>query len=151
LDYAFVWKSDVLGTAQTVNSGDGIIFDQAGVFAPNSTFTFTPSSTTVTIHSEGAYLARYVVTLASGHAVPSTFAIALNGVVLEGTDRSSWIAGGAGSITMVGERIFTISTSPPIAVTVVNAGNLGAGATTVIGSELPATTSASLCIQKLGN
>ena len=65
------------------------------------------------IHSVGTYLARYVVTLAPGHHVPSTFAIALDGLVLQGSDRSSSVIGGAGSITMIGEVIFRIATTPP--------------------------------------
>jgi hypothetical protein len=157
LDYGFIWKSDVLGTAQTVLAGDSILFDQGGEFAPSSTFTFAPASKTVAINSVGTYLARYIVTLAIGHAVPSTFAIALDNVVLAGSDRSSWIVGGAGSITMVGEIIFRISTTPPVGgnlVSVKNAGNTPpntSGATTLIGSNSPATTSASLFIQKLSS
>lgn len=155
LDYGFVWQSDTSGTVgpnQMIPSGSAILFDQAGNFAPSSTFTFAPSSTTVAIHTVGTYLARYVVTLAAGHSVPSTFALALDGIVIQGSDRSSWVAGGAGSITMVGERIFRISSTPPVGgnlVSVVNAGFLGAGPATVIGSLTPATTSASLFIQKL--
>jgi len=157
LDYGFIWKSDIGGVAQTVPAGTSIIFDQGGAFAPSSTFTFAPASTTVAINTVGTYLVRYVVTLDAGHAVPSTFAVALDGVVLAGSDRSSWIAGGAGSITMVGEIIFRISTTPPVGgnlVSIRNAGNNPvntAGATTVIGSSSPATTSASLFIQKLSN
>jgi hypothetical protein len=154
LDYAFVWKSDILGIPQLVLAGNSILFDQAGAFAPGSTFTFAPASTTVAINTVGTYLARYVVTLAAGHAVPSTFALALDNVVIQGSDRSSWIAGGAGSITMIGERIFRISSPPPVGgnlLSVINAGFLANGATTVIGSNTPATTSASLFIQKLSN
>lgn len=157
LDYGFIWKSDVTGMAQIVLAGDSILFDMSGAFAPSSTFTFAPASKTVAIHTVGTYLARYVVTLVAGHSVPSTFAIALDNVVLPGSDRSSWIAGGAGSITMVGEIIFRISTTPPVGgnlVSVKNAGNAPpntSGTTTSIGTALPATTSASLFIQKLSN
>jgi hypothetical protein len=151
LDYGFVWKSDLTGIAQPVAAGAGILFDQAGGFAPGSTFTFAPSSTTIAINSVGTYIARYVVTLKAGHAVPSTFALALNNVVLQGSDRSSWIAGGAGSITMIGERIFRISVPGVNLVSVINAGFIGNGASTVIGTDTPATTSASLFIQKLSS
>lgn len=157
LDYGFIWKSDLGGTAQTVVAGDSILFDQSGGFAPSSTFTFAPASKTVAINSVGTYLVRYVVTLFAGHAVPSTFAVALDNVVLSGSDRSSWIAGGAGSITLVGEIIFRLSTTPPVGgnlVSIKNAGNNPVntnGATTVIGSDSPATASASLFIQKLSN
>ena len=151
LDTAFVWKSDILGTSQQVLGGDSILFDQAGDFS-NPTYTFAPSSKTVTINTAGTFLARYVVTLSgpsTPHAVPSTFAIALNGTVLQGSDRSSWVVGGAGSITMVGEIIFRIGSPGANLISVINAGFLGAGATTEIESTTPATTSASLYIQKL--
>ncbi len=147
LDYGFIWKSDITGVAQPVGAGAAISFDMAGGFAPTSTFTFAPPSTTVTIGSTGTYTARYVVTLFAGHSVPSTFALALNGTVLQGSDRSSWVAGGAGSITLTGEIIFRAVIGDTI--TVVNAGFLGAGTATVIGSNTPGTTSASLFIQKI--
>jgi hypothetical protein len=156
-DYGFIWKSDLAAVAQTVLAGDSILFDQFGAFAPGTAFTFAPSSKTVAINSVGTYLARYVVTLAPGHAVPSTFAIALDNVVLAGSDRSSSVTGGAGSITMVGEIVFRISTTPPVGgnlVSVKNAGNNPvntSGADTVIISQAPATVSASLFIQKLSN
>jgi hypothetical protein len=154
LDYGFIWKSDITGVAQPVAAGDSILFDQGGEFAPTSTFTFAPSSRTVAINTVGTYLARYVVTLAAGHAVPSTFALALDGTVIQGSDRSSWVSGGAGSITLIGEMIFRISTTPPSGgnlLSVINAGFLGDGAGTLIGSSTPATVSASLFIQKLSN
>jgi hypothetical protein len=143
LDYGFIWADN----GQTVASGNAILFDQAGGFAPTSTFSFTPTSTTVTIGSTGTYTARFIVTLAIGHNVPSTFAIALNGTPLVGSDRSSSITGGAGSITLAGEIIFRAVSGDTI--TIVNAGFLGAGATTLIGTNPPGTTSASLFIQKI--
>jgi hypothetical protein len=151
LDYGFIWKSDIGGIAQTVIAGTNIIFDQSGGFAPGSTFTFAPASTTVAINSVGTYLVRYIVTLFSGHAfmMGSAFAVTLNNVVLAGSDRSAWISGGAGSITLVGERIFRISTTPPVGGDLITVQNIGV--TTVIGSNSPATASASLFIQKLSN
>jgi hypothetical protein len=154
LDYGFVWKSDLTGVPQPVAAGNNILFDQGGGFSPTATFTFAPPSATVVINTVGTYLARYVVTLASGHAQPSTFAIALNGVVLEGSDRSTFVTGGSASVTMAGEIIFRVSTTPPAGgdlVSVINAGFLGNGVSTVIGANAPATTSASLFIQQLSS
>ncbi len=152
LDYIFVWKSDTGFTAQNVAAGASILFDQLQANAPTATFSFTPSSTSVQINSVGTYLARYVVTLGPGHSVPTTFSIEQDGVVLDGSDRSGAYTGGSQSITMTGEVIFRIAALPVIgysSITVTNAGFLGAGADTVIISNSPATTSASLFIQKL--
>lgn len=161
LDYAFIWTDNTLamGNMQMVSGTVGInqiIFNQGSVTPASTTFTFTPATTTansfVAIHAVGTYLARYVVTLFPGHSVPSTFAIALDGAPIQGSDRSSYYAGGSQSITMTGEVIFRISSAPPgpgNLVTVVNQGFSAAGQNTVIGLNAPATTMASLFIQKL--
>ena len=153
LDYAFVWASDLASAAQPVLAGFPIIFDQQGNFAPGSTFSFVPGPT-VAINSVGTYVARYVVTvsnIAGSAALPTTFAIALGGTVLEGSDRSVFLSTSPSAVTLVGERIFRIASVPVggTLVSVVNAGFLGAGANTTIGSILPSTVSASLFIQKL--
>lgn len=151
LDYAMIFAS-----TQPVPSGDPILFNLPnGPFAPSSTFAHIPPSPSLVINSVGTYIARYVVTVASlGHGVPTTFALALNGAILQGSDRSSNIPPGAGELTMVGEVVFRISSAPPASgdlLTVVNAGALGNGPSTVIDSQAPATIAASLYVQKISS
>lgn len=151
LDYGMMF-----GGTQPVLSGQNILFNLPdGNFAPGSTFSHGPGSASVAIHTVGTYLARYIVTVESAaHGVPTTFALALDGAVLQGSDRSSNIPVGAGELTMVGEVIFRISSTPPgpgNQLTVMNAGAGGTGLNTFIDSEAPATIAASLFIQKLSS
>lgn len=150
LDYAMLF-----GSTQAVLSGQNILFNLPdGPFAPSSTFSHLPGSAQLAIHSVGTYLARYVVTVALAHGVPTTFTLALNGAVLQGSDRSSNIPTGAGELTMVGEVIFRISSAPPAngdLLTVMNAGFLGNGPNTAIDALAPANTAVSLFVQKLSS
>ncbi len=159
LDYAMVFAEGLgVGNTQTVLGGHNILFNLPdGPFAPGSTFSHMSGAAEVAIHSVGTYLARYVVTVSLD--LPrlfntTTFALALNGTVLQGSDRSSNIAPGAGELTMVGEVIFRISSEPPTngdQLTVMNAGFLGNGSNTAIDQLGVATTAASLFIQKLSS
>lgn len=159
LDYATLF-----GSTQAVAAGQDILFNLPdGPFAPSSTFSHLIGSSALAIHSVGTYLARYVVTVALGASPPgpiirpfntTTFALALNGTVLQGSDRSSNMAPGAGELTMVGEVIFRIAAVPPASgdqLTIMNAGFLGNGPDTAIDSLAPATTAVSLFIQKISS
>jgi hypothetical protein len=166
IDYAFIYRATSDGGPQTIPGGSKVLFNTDGVFASGTTFTHSTGSANLAIHSTGTYLARYklIILLAHTNSV-SSFAFALNSgsgdVLLAGSDRSTDIAPGAASLTMVGECIFTISSTPPAGgdlLSVINAGGTGltAGATTDIGADNSGTTtaaitSATLCIQKIGN
>jgi hypothetical protein len=166
LDYAFIYRADATGGPQNITGGNKVLFNLDGLFAPSSTFTHISGSSDIGIHTTGTYVARYklVVDVAHTSAI-STFALALDtgsgSQVLAGSDRSTDIAPGAASLTMVGETIFRISSPPPsggFLLSVINAGGAGTipGATTDIGADESASTptavtSATLFIQKIAN
>lgn len=165
LDYAFVSMSDTSHTSQSVLHGANIIFNTPGDFASNSTsaLSFVSGSGSVKISNVGTYLARYVVTIAGSDqpvtdyaTTPSAFTLARDTgsgpISILGSDRSSGISGGAGSITVTGEAVFRITTIPVqgyVLLSVMNGGFLGDGVNTFIISQSPATTSASLYVQQL--
>lgn len=166
LDYAFVFRADPTGGPQTIAGGSQVQFNTLGLIAPGSTLAFTPTSPNIAILTTGTYIARYKLIIELAHpSSTSTFALALDTgtgpAVLAGSDRSTLIAPGAASLTMVGETIFKVTTTPPVGgvlLSVINAGGAGTtpGATTAIGADESATTptavtSATLFVQKIAN
>lgn len=160
LDYAYIYNT--VGDNQNVGPGGDVPFNIPAAFdtnpiyfAPGSTFDHNGTSSILFIHSTGTYIARYIVTVAlAAHGVPTTFELSLNGVPVYGSARSTSIAPGAGQLTMVGEAIFTITgavPAPGLPLTVRNSGNGIPGINTFIGVSAPATTAASLFVQKLSN
>ena len=160
LDYAYIYNT--VGDNQVIAPGAAIPFNIPApftinpiYFAPGSTFDHNGTSSILFIHSTGTYMARYIVTVAlAAHGVPTTFELKLNGIPLAGSARSTDIAPGAGQLTMVGETIFTIGRTVPapgLPLTVTNSGNGIPGIITDIGVTAPATTAASLFVQKLSN
>lgn len=160
LDYAYIYNT--VGDVQAIAGGVDIPFNIPAAFdtnpiyfAPGSTFDHNGTSSLLFIHSTGTYAARYIVTISLGaHGVPTTFELSLDGIPIQGSARSTDIPPGAGQLTMVGEAIFTISGTVPApgkALTVRNSGNGIPGIATNIGVTAPATTAASLFVQKLSN
>lgn len=160
LDYAYLYNT--VGDSQNIGPGVDIPFNISAAFStnpiyfsPGSTFDHNGTSSILFIHSTGTYTARYIVTVSlAAHGVPTTFELTLNGAPIQGTARSTDIPPGAGELTMVGEAIFTVSGTIPasgLPLTVRNSGGGVAGVNTFIGVSAPATTAASLFIQKLSN
>jgi hypothetical protein len=167
VDYAFIYRDDSTGSpggAQII-PGDGfVLFTTNGSIAPGSTFGHVVGAPNVTINTTGTYLARYKLIISTGNTPnQSTFALALDTgsgpQVLAGSDRTAYIIA-ADSTIMVGETIFTVSSSStiPAQLYVMNAGSSLTlpGAPTEIGSDFSgstptAITSATLFIQKIAN
>jgi hypothetical protein len=164
LDYAFIYNT--VGDGQAIGPSVDIPFNipapftsaASGMFAPGSTFDHDGTSSKLFIHTTGTYQARFIVTIAqAAHAVPSAFALFLDQgqgmgpVQVVSSDVTSDIPVGAGNeLTVVGEAVFTVSgtlPAPGAVLTVRNIGTVG----TQIGVTAPATTAASLFIQKLSN
>jgi len=145
LDYGMVFAFN-----QTVPGGADILWNAPnGPFAPGSTFTHSPGSGEVFVNSVGTYIARYVISVATVHFDPTTFAIFFGPSLLTGSDRSSSIATGAGQLNMAGEVIFRVEASQiGEAVSVRNTDPSNA---TGIGANGNALTAASLYIQKLSS
>ncbi len=166
IDYLFIYRADPTGGPQLMPGGSQVLFNTNGPIAPGSTFTHIAGSANVAINTTGTYMARYKVIIQLAHtSAISTFALALDTgsgpKVIAGSDRSTNIAPGAASLTMVGETIFTVTSPPPVGgvlLSVINAGGAGTipGATTNIGADESASTptavtSATLFVQKIGN
>jgi hypothetical protein len=166
VDYALIYRASGTGGPQNILGGNQVQFTFNGPFAPSSTFSHVAGSTNLAIHTTGTYLARYKLIIELAHtSATSTFALALDtGLgpqVLVGSDRSTNIAPGAASLTMVGEIIFKVTSPPPpagVLLSVINAGGAASvpGATTDIGADETATTptaitSATLFVQKIAN
>jgi hypothetical protein len=169
LDYAFIYDADVTGGQQTIPGGNQVVFNSNGPFAPGSTFVHSAGSADLAINTTGTYFARYKVIVAIAHSTSgvSTFALALDSgtgagpQVLAGSDRSTDIPTGDASLTMIGETVFTISTTPPSGgalLSVINAGGAltSPGPTTDIGADESGTTptavtSVTLFVQKVAN
>ncbi len=160
LDYAYIYNT--VGDNQSIGAGGFVPFNIPAAFdsnpiyfPPGTTFDHNGTSSVLFIHSTGTYMARYIVTVALAHTgVPTTFELMLDGIPIPGSARSTDIPDGAGQLTMVGEAIFTISGTVPAsgrALTVSNSGNGVAGILTQIGVLAPATTAASLFVQKFSN
>jgi hypothetical protein len=163
LDYAFIFNT--VGDGQAIGAGVDIPFNipapfasaGSGMFAPGSTFDHNGTSSDLFIHLTGTYQARFIVTISgAAHAVPSAFALFLDQgqgagpQQIAGSDVTSDLPPGGGSLTMVGEALFTVSGTLPgtgAVLTVRNIGTVG----TDIGVTAPASTAASLFIQKLSN
>lgn len=160
-EYAFLFNT--VGDGQNVGPGGNVPFNLPApatitvYISPTATFDHNGTSSILFIHTPGTYVARYAVTVSlATHGVPTTFELTLAGIPIPGSNRSSDIPNGAGEVTMVGEAIFVIPTLPalpapglPLAVT--NSMNGLAGVNTFIGVSAPATTAASLFVQKLAN
>ena len=125
------------------------------MFAPSSTFDHNGTNSKLFIHTTGVYQARFIVTVAlAAHAVPTAFALFLDPgtgtpVQIAGSDVTSDIAPGAGELTLMGEAIFPVTGTLPATGAVLTVRNIGAN--TDIGVSTPATTAASLFVQKLSN
>jgi hypothetical protein len=154
---------NTVGDTQAIGAGANVPFNLPapatnpnGWFAPGSTFDHNGTSSNLFIHTTGTYQARFIVTVASAApAVPTSFALFLDQEQgggpqqIAGSDATSDIAPGAGQLTMVGEAIFTVSGVLPGTGAVLTVTNIGAA--TQIGVTAPATTAASLFVQKLSN
>jgi hypothetical protein len=163
LDYAFIYNT--VGDGHAVGAGADVPFNipapftsaASGMFAPSSTFDHNGTSSKLFIHLTGTYQARFVVTIATAaHADPSAFALFLDQgqgggpVQVTAGDVTSSIPPGGGQLTVMGEALFVVSGVLPATGAVLTVRNIGTVGTT-IGVTAPATTAASLFIQKLSN
>ncbi len=165
LDYAFIYNTvSTGGTPQAVGAGADVPFNipaafteaGSGLFAPGSNFTHDTTSSVLSIHTTGTYQARFVVTVSGvAPAVPTGFALFLDQgqgggpVQVPGGDVTSDIPPGAGELTVMGEAIFVVAGTLPATGAVLTVRNIGTN--TQINASPPATTAASLFIQKLSN
>ena len=163
LDYAFIYNT--VGDGQAIGAGADVPFNipaaftsaASGMFAPGSTFDHNGTSSDLFIHLTGTYQARFIVTVGSAApAAPTAFALFLDQgqgggpLQIAGSDVTSDIAPGAGQLTIVGEALFTVSGTLPTSGAVLTVRNIGTVGTQ-IGVTAPASTAASLFIQKLSN
>ncbi len=168
LAYAFIYNT--VGDIQAIAVGADVPFNMpppsnatsiaSGKFDPSNTFTHNGTNSVLNITSAGTYQARFMVTIAgSVHAVPSAFGLFLDQgsgaalVVASDVTSSISVAGTGNQLTVMAEAIFTLTDPLPgagAALTVRNIATTGAGNTN-IGVSAPATTAASLFIQKLSN
>ncbi len=161
LDYAMIVNT--VGDGQSVGAGADVPFNLPaaftnpdGWFAPSSTFTHNGTSSQLNIHTTGTYQARYIVTVGATDAPPAGFALFLDQgqgggpQQVAGSDATSDTPPGAGQLTMVGEAIFTVSGTLPATGAVLTVRN-NSTTSGIIGVTAPATTAASLFIQKLSN
>lgn len=165
LDYAYMYSSSASTTIAVLAGGD-ISFNIPAAtpvnplyFPPGTSFSH-PAASILKIFSPGTFIARYIVTVGlAAHSVPTDFQLWLTyasnptGMGIAGSDRSSGIAVGAGQLTIIGESIFVIpaTTLESDLVTGINLTVRNIGANTIIGASAPATTQASLFVQKLSN
>lgn len=158
LDYAFIYNT--VGDGQAVGPGADVPFNipapftssGSGMFAPGSTFDHDGTSSKLFIHTTGTYQARFVVTIAAAHTPPSAFALFLDQgsgpVQITGSDVSS-VSPSGNQLTVMGEAIFTVSGTNGASGAVLTVRNISTTTAVNIGVTAPATTAASLFIQKL--
>ncbi len=163
LDYAYMYNTTGADT-QAVGPGGDVEFNIPApatlnplYFPPGSTFEHNGGDTILNIHSTGVYFVRYILTIGEAAASqPTAFQAWLGGpfnMGVFGSDRTSNIAPGDGLLTIIGEGIFVIpaTTLASALITGIPLTIRNIGANTQLGKAPPATTSASIFVQKLSN
>jgi hypothetical protein len=124
-------------TGESVAQNAPVLFDTAGLL---SGFTFTPSSTTITVETAGIYSIDFIV---SG-AEASQFAIFVNGSPVVGSTYGS----GAGTQQNNGQMIVALSTNDTITLV-----NYSSNASVTLNASIGGTqinVNASILIERLG-
>ncbi len=110
---AYIYKT----TAQTVDTGEAVIFDLIGNITPAGFVTYVPGTAPITINQAGTYLLIYEINVQNG---TSAFTLAVGGAPIVGSNYGS----GSGNQTFSGQVIVQLAAGSVLTLQALNDNNI---------------------------